>query len=51
MAIIIKDTAVVLKIIKMINKIIIATIKIIVIILVTIWKHNHTNDINNNNFS
>ena len=36
MAIIIKDTAVVLKIIKMINKIIIATIKITVIILVTI---------------
>ena len=37
----------VLKIIKINDKIIIATIKITVIILVTMQKHNHTNDINN----
>ena len=45
----------VLKIIKITNdKIITAAIKIIVITLVTMQKHNHTNDINNdinNNFS
>ena len=42
----------VLTIIKVINnKTIIATIMIIVIILVTMEKHNHTNDINNDNFS
>ena len=33
------------------NKIIIATIMIIVIILLTMSKHNHTNDIKNDNFS
>ena len=42
----------VLTIIKIIdNKIIIATIMIIVIILLTMWKHNHTNDIKNDNLS
>ena len=42
----------ILTIIKIINnKIIIATIMIIAIILVTMQKHNHTNDINNDNFS
>ena len=45
-------SAAVLKIIKITNdKIITATIKIIVIILVTMQKHNHTNDINNDAFS
>ena len=33
------------------NKIIIATIMIIVIILLTMSKHNHANDIKNDNFS
>ena len=33
------------------DEIIIAAVKIIVIILVTMWKHNHTNNINNDNFS
>ena len=33
------------------KKIIIATIMIIVIILLTMSKHNHTNDIKNDNFS
>ena len=42
----------VLTIIKIIdNKIIIATIMIIVIMLLTMQKHNHTNDIKNDNFS
>ena len=37
---------------KIINdKIIIATIMTIVIILVTMQKHDHTDDINNDNFS
>ena len=37
---------------KIINdKIIIATIMTIVIILVTMQKYDHTNDINNDNFS
>ena len=42
----------VLTIIKIIdNKIIIATIMIIVIVSLTMWKHDHTNDIKNDNFS
>ena len=33
------------------NKIIIGTIMIIVVMLLTTKKHNHTNDIKNDNFS